>query len=131
MEFPLIVTGYATVILAVVHMALTFHVIGKRRSDRIVHGDNDDKDMMKRIRGHANASEQIPIALITLALSEWVLPGWWTIIIAAMLVAGRVMHGIYFGRPGAPHQLRQFGMVLTLLAQMGSIATLLIGLILS
>ncbi|MEM9716961.1 MAG: MAPEG family protein [Pseudomonadota bacterium] len=129
MAFPLFVTGIAAVFLATLHLALTFHVIAKRRSDRIVHGDNDDKDMMKRIRGHANASEQIPIALITLGLAEWALPGWWLIVIAALLVVGRYMHGIYFWTAGMPHQLRQFGMLMTLLAQIGATAVLAIGLV--
>ncbi|MEM0978129.1 MAG: MAPEG family protein [Pseudomonadota bacterium] len=129
MDFPLIVTGYTTVALAILHMTLTFNVISKRRSDKIAHGDNDDKIMMKRIRGHANASEQIPIALVTLALTEWVLPGWWIIAIAVGLTAGRLMHGLYFGYHGFPHQFRFFGMLLTLMSQMASIAILLTGLI--
>jgi len=131
MEFPLVITGYTTVALAVLHMVLTFNVIFKRRSDKIVHGDNNDKVMMKRIRGHANASEQIPIALITLALAEWVLPGWWIVLIAIGLVAGRLMHGLYFGYHGFPHQFRVLGMLFTLIAQMASIAILLIGLLFS
>ena len=128
MEFPLIITGYATAVLAVLHLALTFNVIAKRRRDRIVHGDNDDKVMMKRIRGHANASEQIPIALITLGLAEWTLPGWWILIAAALLVIGRIMHGAYFARHGLPHNFRVLGMLFTLTSQMLSITILLIGL---
>ncbi|MEO1561915.1 MAG: MAPEG family protein [Pseudomonadota bacterium] len=131
MSFPIIVTGYTTVALAIVHMALTFRVIGKRRSDKIIHGDADDKDMMKRIRGHANASEQIPIALITLGLAEWVASGWWIIVIAIGFVTGRVMHGLYFAYHGFPHQFRVFGMLLTLVFQIAAIATLLIGLVLN
>ncbi|MEO0344567.1 MAG: MAPEG family protein [Pseudomonadota bacterium] len=131
MEFPLYITGFATVLLAILHLSLTFNVIFKRRSDKIVHGDNNDKTMMKRIRGHANASEQIPIALITMALAEWVLPGWWIAAIASLLVIGRIIHGVYFAQQGLPHQLRVFGMLFTLFAQIGSITTLTIGLIFS
>ena len=131
MDFPLIVTGYTTVALAILHITLTFNVISKRRSDKIVHGDADDKEMMKRIRGHANTSEQIPIALITLALAEWVLPGWWIIVIAVGFVTGRVMHGLYFAYHGFPHQFRVLGMIFTLLFQMAAIAILLTGLIFS
>ena len=129
MSLPVIVTAWTTVALAIVHLALTFHVIGKRRSDKIVHGDANDKDMMKRIRGHANASEQIPIALITLGLAEWVLPGWWIAIIAVVLVAGRISHALYFAFPNFPWQMRFFGMILTLSAQLASIITLTLGLL--
>lgn len=128
-DFPLYVTGWATVVLAIWHLTLTALVIIGRRTGGIVHGDNGDKSMMKRIRGHANASEQIPLALITLGLSEWVLSGWWTIAIAVSLILGRVLHGLYFGFHGLPHQFRQLGMFLTICAQIGSICVLALGLL--
>lgn len=126
------ITATTTLVLALWMTLLTVRVILKRRSDGIAHGDGDDKGMLKRIRAHANATEQIPIALIMMGLVEFGgSPSGWLWAMALVLVAGRVIHGTYFSFHGLlPWQFRTIGMALTLTAQfllIGSLARLVLG----
>ncbi len=129
-DFPLPVTAWTTVLLAALFQWLTFRVIGMRRKDHILLGDGGDHIMNKKIRGQANAAEQIPISLILLGLTEYVMPGMAPLAIAVILVVGRVMHGIYFAMHGTNFRLRVYGMLLTLVAQTMAITALAVGLIL-
>ncbi|PUB18646.1 MAPEG family protein [Yoonia sediminilitoris] len=120
------VTSLTAVACAVILIILTYRVILLRRKDGVVLGDNDDRILTKAIRGHGNASEQMPLALILLGLIEVqggnpVLTG----TLAAIFVAGRALHGVYFGRHGTPWQFRFYGMMLTMLAQAGLVLALL------
>lgn len=129
-DFPFPVTAWSTVVLAVLFQWLTFRVIGVRRKDHILLGDGGDRIMNKKIRGQANAAEQIPISLILLGFTEYLMPGIIPLVIAVILIVGRVMHGIYFSIHGTNFRLRFYGMLFTLLAQSLAIAALVIGLIL-
>jgi len=129
-DFPIPVTAWSTIILAALFQWLTFRVIGVRRKDHILLGDGGDHVMNKKIRGQANAAEQIPIALILLGLAEYLLPGLMPMIIAVLLIVGRVMHGVYFTIHGTNFRLRYYGMLLTLIAQSLAIITVAAGLLL-
>ena len=119
------VTALTALALATLMLAQTFHVIVGRRADGIVHGDGGDAAFAKRIRGHANAAEQVPIALIVMGLAEHrEAPAWALVPLALLLVAGRLSHAAYFARPGLTFRLRVFGMLATLLAQAGLILVL-------
>ena len=126
----LLITCWSALILAALYLILTWRVIRHRRRDGVVHGDNDDHILRKKIRGHANAGEQIPIGLIMIGLNEWI---WgstlWVAIPALLLVCGRISHGTYFTQHGLSHQLRVYGMLATLIAQAMSIALLALGLL--
>ena len=128
-DFLFPVTAWSTVVLAVLFQWLTFRVIGVRRKDHILLGDGGDHVMNKKIRGQANAAEQIPISLILLGLTEYVMPGLVPLVIAVILIVGRVMHGIYFTIHGTNFRLRFYGMLFTLIAQSIAIVALTIGLI--
>lgn len=128
--FPLIVTGWAAVILASLFLWLTWLVITERRNKHIVLGDGNNHITRKRIRGQANAAEQTPIALIMLGMAEWMLPGTVPLVIAVILVVGRIMHGLYFAYHGLNFRLRFYGMLLTLIAQAAAIAAVVAGLLL-
>lgn len=130
-EFPLTITAWAAVLLGALYLLLTLRVIGQRRGQAIVHGDGGDKIMLKKIRGHANAAEQIPLGLILIGLTEMLVAAWVPGVLATLLVVGRVMHGAYFGWHGLPHVLRVGGMALTLLAQLGGIIAVLAGLLMA
>ena len=119
------ITLITTAICASLLLILTGLVIFERRSKHIVHGDNADKTTQKRIRAHANASEQIPISLILIGANEYLMGGSFLIwAIAAMLIIGRVMHATYFAINGSHHLLRVVGMSLTLLAQIIAVVLL-------
>lgn len=129
-DFPIPVTAWSAVILAAFFQWLTFRVINVRRRDHILLGDNGDHVMNKKIRGQANAAEQIPISLIMLGLAEYLLPGVMPIGIAVVLIVGRVLHGVYFTVHGTNFRLRYYGMLLTLIAQTIAILTVAAGLLL-
>lgn len=125
-EITLPITSVAAICLACMHLALTWRVITIRRRDGVVLGDNDDRVLTKAIRGQANAAEQIPLALIMLGLCELQQsPFLLLCTLAAVFVAGRIMHAVYFGVHGTPWHLRVYGMLLTLIGQAGLVGTLI------
>ena len=128
-DFPIPITAWSAVILATLFLWLTYRVIWQRRSEHIIMGDNDDRIFQKKIRGQANAAEQIPIALIMLGLAELLQPSIVIIVIAAVLIVGRVMHGFYFTIHGTNHRFRFYGMLLTLIAQTMAIIAVAVGLL--
>ena len=115
---PLPVTAMAALILGAWIALLTWRVIALRRTGGVVHGDADDRALQKAIRGQANATEQIPIFLILLGLAEaGGIPVALLAPTAAVFVAGRLVHGAYFGWDGFHWRLRVAGMLGTLAGQ--------------
>lgn len=124
------VTAWTTALSALLFLVLTWAVIARRRKLGIVLGDGDDRATTKRIRGQANAAEQIPIALIVLAMAElYGAPQWELVAAATLFLIGRLMHGGYFAIHGVHWRFRAYGMLATLVAQVTLIALLLIALI--
>ncbi|MCP5075315.1 MAG: glutathione S-transferase [Rhodobacteraceae bacterium] len=128
-NFPLTVTAWTAVILGALMLWLTLRVVAARRADGIVLGDNDDRVVTKKIRGHANAAEQIPIALILLGFAELLQPIWVVLPVAALLVIGRILHGIYFTIPGTSWRLRVYGMWMTVIVQALALVAVAAGLL--
>ena len=116
-DFSLNITAWSALILGVLLLILTFRVIGDRRSKKIVLGDDGDKVMIKKIRGHSNACEQIPMALILLGFVEYLQGSTYALIIATILITGRILHAIYFSFDGINWRFRFFGMLMTLISQ--------------
>ena len=128
-DFPLTITAWTALINAALMLALAFQVSRVRRAKKIVLGDGGDKQMTKIIRGHANATEQVPIALIILGLTEWLLHPSAALAIAVILTAGRISHAIYFAFDGTTWRFRFWGATLTIIAQALGIACVAVGLI--
>lgn len=110
---PLIAALYAG-LNALILLWLATEVITRRRSGRISHGDGGDGSFAKIIRGHANAAETIPMAIILLTLAELIgAPAIALHLAGAAFTLGRICHGLHFtGR--APFGFRPLGMLLTL-----------------
>jgi uncharacterized membrane protein YecN with MAPEG domain len=124
------ITSITAMIASVIILTLTIRVIRFRRRDGVVLGDNNDRALAKAIRGQANATEQVPIALIVMGLAE--IQGGYAPLLAlaaVCLIVGRCMHGIYFAYHGTHWRLRFFGMWLTLIAQIVLLMALLLALI--
>ncbi len=124
-EISLPIASLTAVFAALLIVLLTLQVVRLRRKDGVVLGDNGDRVLAKAIRGHANATEQLPITLILMGLAE--LQGASTALLwlaAAALVLGRIMHATYFGIHGTHWRLRFYGMWFTLSAQLLLIAAL-------
>ena len=91
----MIVTPLYAGILAVGYLVLSLRVVGRRRSARIGLGDGGDAEMQRRIRGHGNFAEYVPLILLLMALIE--IGGATSILIlhalGITLVIARLLHG--------------------------------------
>lgn len=120
------ITALYAGLLAIVFVVLSFRTIGARRAARIEIGDGSDRELLRRMRVHANFAEYVPIALILMALAETMksaailLHG-----IGLMLLVGRIVHAYALSQ--SPHilRLRVAGMVATLTAIMAAAAACL------
>ena len=113
------ITSLAAVVNGALLLAMTLAIGMTRRKTRISLGDGGDAALHMRIRGHANGVEQIPIALILLALAEIQGAGdgvlW---LAAALLTLGRLGHAWHFWNNNKRLHLRFYGVILTSLAQL-------------
>ena len=120
------ITAFYAGLLAFVFVVLSFRTIGARRAAKVEIGDGSNRELLRRMRVHANFAEYVPIALILMALAETMkahtllLHG-----IGIALLVGRVVHAYALSQ--SPHilQLRVAGMVATLTAIMAAAATCL------
>ena len=94
-------------VLALLIIGLAGRVVGLRRSQRIGFGDGQDRALAQAIRVHANATENVPLALVLLLLLE--LNGAATLLLHVLgnaLIIARLLHawglsqspGTSFGR---------------------------------
>lgn len=120
-----ITTLYAG-LLALVFVVLSFRTIGARRAARVEIGDGSDRELLRRMRVHANFAEYVPLALILMALAETLKSGALLLHgIGLTLLVGRIVHAYALSQ--SPHilRLRVAGMVATLTALMAAAATCL------
>ena len=111
---PLTATPLYAGLLALLLVFLSFRVIFYRFSARISLGDEDDKNLRKRIRVQANCAEYAPFGVILLLLAELQgAPLWALHLLGGTLVAGRLLHAVGMGSTPQILRLRQAGMVLT------------------
>lgn len=113
---PPVVSAFYAGLNALILIWLVFEVVRLRRSRSISLGDGGDDEMGKVLRGHANAAETMPMALILLTLAELTgAPGVALHLAGVVFTAGRLMHALHFtGRAGS--NFRPLGMVATLTA---------------
>jgi uncharacterized protein len=81
-------------LLAILFLALSIRVIQKRTNVSL--GDGGDPELLRRIRGHGNFAEYVPLMLLMMALLEYggALPAWLLHALGITLVVARVLHGI-------------------------------------
>lgn len=110
----LAITALYAAPLAALFLWLSFRVIAQRRSALIPYGPGDDRDLLQRMRIHANFAEYTPIALILLMLTETLgAPHLLLHLIGLLLLAGRFIHGVGLSLNPNKIKLRVIGMVLT------------------
>ena len=119
MDFTLYlpVTTVAASLNGLLLVVMTLSIALTRRRDSISYGDGGNAGFAKRQRGHANATEQIPIGLILILLAELQGASYavlWTS--AGLLTLGRILHALQFWFRPAPFLLRPTGITLTLIA---------------
>jgi uncharacterized membrane protein YecN with MAPEG domain len=115
-------TGMATVALyAGLNALILLWIAGStsrvRRQTGIYIGDGGNLHLIRIMRGHANAIEIVPMALILMLLMAGMgAPAWVIHIFGIALTVGRVLHAAYFIPAEAPLWLRVAGAGLSLAA---------------
>lgn len=127
------ITALYAALLAIFLVVLGGLVVRMRIKERIAIGDGGNKAMLAAIRVHANAVENIPIALLLMLLLE--MNGgsiWWLHAFGEALIVGRLMHAFGLFQKKNINYWRQLGMVITWLVTTGLafmlLAQLIIGL---
>lgn len=129
MSFP--VTLFYGGALALWFLVLTIRVIqGRGQPGGPSLGDGGDAGLQRRIRGHANFAEYVPLILVLLAMLE--VNGASTLLlhgIGAALLIGRLLHGFTFAFTEHFALGRVAGIVLTLVSLLtAGVAALWVGL---
>lgn len=110
MQESLLLSGFYAGILAIIHIGLTFKVIGLRRALKIGIGDGGNKTLSRAIRMQGNFIEQTPIALILFAIFE--LNGGSSLMLhlcGGVLVASRAIHATGINRSAGTTWQRLYG----------------------
>ena len=93
----MIVTPLYAGLLAAWFLLLTLRVVQERHRMHISLGDGGHPTLQRRIRGHANFAEYVPLALLLLAILELSRFSIYVIhLLGAALLVGRVLHGFAF-----------------------------------
>lgn len=111
------VTAFYAALLAALFVLLSVRVIAQRREAKVEIGPGESRELLRRMRVHANFAEYAPFALVLLALAESLkAPSPLLHLIGLILVSGRYVHA--YGLSQNPHnlRLRVWGMTLTFIA---------------
>ncbi|HTQ76487.1 MAG TPA: MAPEG family protein [Burkholderiales bacterium] len=108
----MIVTPFYAGLLAVFFFILSARVVAVRR--RVSLGDGGDPIVLRRMRGHANFAEYVPLILLMMAFLEYNrVPAWQLHAMGATLVVARLLHGTALSFTRKWFFGRFFGTVLT------------------
>ena len=80
-------------LLGLLYVYLSLATVSRRKKVLVALGDGGDKLLQKKVRAHGNFQEYVPIALILIALFEYLGAFDWLIHLLAMaLLIGRLLH---------------------------------------
>jgi uncharacterized protein len=103
--------------LTLLFLVLSARVIIYRRGNRISLGNGNDPVLEARVRAQGNFAEYAPLGIVLLAIAE--LQGSaaiWLHLCGALLLIGRLMHGVNFSLGLRKMALRVSGMMMTLIS---------------
>jgi uncharacterized membrane protein YecN with MAPEG domain len=115
------VTALYAALLAPLYLLLSARVIAQRRAQSVEIGAGESKELLRRMRVHANFIEYVPYVLVLLALAESMkTPSLLLHAVGLALLAGRHVHA--YGLSQTPHNVRMrvWGMMLTFVALGGA-----------
>lgn len=109
------VTLLYAALLALILIALSVRVVKMRRQHQVGIGGGEVPALKRAIRVQANFTEYVPLAVLLLALLELSqsVPGWLLHTLGALLVIGRVLHGIGLSRSAGTSNGRVLGTLAT------------------
>lgn len=125
------ITAIYAGLLGLIHLTLTMRVIRGRQTKNISLGDGGLDMMQRRIRGHANFAEYVPLILVLMLVLESTAAASNLIHgLGIILVISRAMHGYALCYTENWSTGRFYGTLLTLIAlAIASLATLFQGLL--
>lgn len=89
----MIITPLYAGLLAIVYLALSYRVV-QQRGHGVSLGDGGDQVLLRRIRGHGNFAEYVPIILLMIGLLELGhFPAWVIHALGLTLLVARLLHG--------------------------------------
>lgn len=107
-------------------IVLALRVVQSRRVHKVGLGDNGEANLQQRIRVHANAIENLPLALLLLLLLEMGgTPAPWLHGLGATLLVARVLHAWGFSRRKGTSFGRFVGTIVTWLVMLAMALALL------
>jgi len=114
-------------LLGLLFIVFTIRVAFYRLNNKVVLGDGGDKELFKLIRGQANFTETVPIALILLLLMEACgATDVWLHSLGTAMVLGRLSHYLQLTGVVKPLLFRMGGMMATLISALVASLWLLI-----
>ena len=116
MPHPLAATALWAGLLALIYVPMGMRIAPLRRRHRVSLQDGGHPELATAMRAHGNFAENVPLALVLMALLELNgLPAWAIHALGATLTAGRLLHwrGLH---PSRATPARMIGMVLTWMA---------------
>lgn len=104
---------------AILNVWLMLRVGAVRNAEKIFIGDEDNENLIRRMRAHANFTESAPFVLVLIAAIELAGKGaQWLPYVAGIFIVGRVLHA--FGMDGGAMRMgRLIGIVITMLTLLG------------
>lgn len=108
------ITAIYAALATILVLTLAFRVVLARYRAHVGLGSGGDAELLRRIRVHANALENLPLALILLLLLDYnAFPAAWLHGCGVTLITGRVLHAIGLSRSAGSSPGRALGMLLT------------------
>lgn len=109
-------------LLAIWFLILSIRVVlGRSGPGKPSLGDGGNPEMQRRIRGHANFAEYVPLILVLIALLELGgAPHWQLHALGSALLVGRLLHGYALSFTKNHALGRSAGIALTFSALLGS-----------
>lgn len=108
------ITGIYVAFATLLVLLLAGRVSMRRGAAKVGLGDGGDADLLRRIRAHANALENLPLALLLLLMLELnQTQPLWLHVFGCVLIVGRILHAIGLSRSSKESVGRFVGTVLT------------------
>ena len=103
---------------AIINLWISLRISRVRIGSKVLHGDGGSEALMRRMRTHANFTENVPLTLILIAAIELAQRGGtWLAVLGAAFMAARVAH--VFGMDlNRPNPARAIGALVTSLTQL-------------
>lgn len=110
------ISGIYAAVFALIQVWMILKVAMTRRGEKVSLGDGGNDTLSRKMRGHGNFVETVPMALFLMVIAELSGAPFWTIhLLGLLMLCARILHyvglttGTGYGKP------RFYGMMLTFL----------------